>query len=235
MTVIGEIVRRSKVNASMLSGILMLFAAGVLLLLSWQLLNAHDWRPVRVPFPLMAGSSAATHFTSDLNGDYTVQVAMTRNLPHDEPKQLEPPDIVCLVTASGKPVRFEHFPKRHYGEYGWSPTYWGEPWGAIIGKFDATAGTRYTLQARVTKAEPKLHGLDPHLEVLVEPVIHKEIAFKGSLLWWPAIVLLLIAVPRLLGEAYRSTRSRSHAEQRAMAPDAPDHRQGGCGDGQVTG
>jgi hypothetical protein len=206
----------AKVDGFLLFGLLVVVGAGVLFMQAGRIISAHGWKPVRVPLPLAPGQSASTEFTSDLNGEYDVQIDLQRNSPPEELDRIEPPWLRCSVSSDGRPVRLERSWKKHYtGENAWANwSYWSsDNFGSVIGRFQAVPGQHYRIHVWVQQAAPKLGRLNPHLEVIVAPAIFEEAALKGGLLQVLAWLLLLIGLASLAVGPYRSLqRSRGMGE-----------------------
>jgi hypothetical protein len=199
-------------------GLLALHGGTILWLLACRFCRSPEWMPIHRPLPLTVGQRSSAQFTSDLDGQYVVQVDFKRGLPFARLKQLEPPDLRCGVTAEGAEVPIEPFRKRHYGEFGWAPTYWGDTWGVLIGRFHAVPGQRYTIRLQVKQAATTFQRLDPHLEVIVDPLEAKEIKLEAALLQLPAFFLLLTALPTLVAGTCRSVRRAHQSSQENERP-----------------
>jgi hypothetical protein len=161
------------------------------------------WTPVRIPVPLVAGHTASAEFTSDQNGVSLVGVELRSQLPLEQLGQIRAPELAIQVSSGGRTVSFNRYePSFDTGEFAsWNWANWGgDSAGQALGDFRAVSGRRYTIQVRVTQADPKLRGLDPHLVVNLGPPrgSYDDEDLVGAVGFDLFLLLLLIGVPSLV-------------------------------------
>jgi hypothetical protein len=183
-------------------GLSFLAVAVMLYFLSWRMLNAHQWTPVRVPLVLSASQVTRAEFVADMKTTYFVQVDLKRCMPFGKQEAMGIPQIDWTIKQGNTSVG------QHY-----SGRYWGKTIGYEIGTFHSEVGKQYVVEARVKQDATAFQIFNPQFEICVTPVDYVRYYVKSMLLGGLSFFVFLVSVVCLVVGWFQSRRRRVQKER----------------------
>ena len=163
-------------------GISSLLAGALLVLASFKILTLHEWMPLNLPVTLEQGEIRTPEFTTDLDGQYMVELFVEDQPETDRMDCLlgtayvlperckDTPEVLDLswTLASGQSVVAQGgTSKDNWG-------FWGSGSGRGIGRFTAQKGGQYTLTVNVHKDATVLAPWKPCIRVRAHNAVYED-------------------------------------------------------------